>query len=73
MAIENSIPADFLTVLLEALWRPDRMRATRSNTPRPQMRGHASLGLDPSLFGTRSLRRTKATLIYRRTGNPRAV
>ena len=30
-------------------------------------------GLDPRLFGTHSLRRTKATLIYRRTGNLRAV
>jgi integrase len=30
-------------------------------------------GLDPALFGTHSLRRTKATLIYRRTGNLRAV
>jgi integrase len=29
--------------------------------------------LDPSFFGTHSLRRTKATLIYRRTGNLRAV
>src|SRR5438034_4306293 len=28
-----------------------------------------SVGLDPRLFGTHSLRRTKATLIYRRTGN----
>src|SRR5262245_33344154 len=27
----------------------------------------ASIGLDPHLFGTHSLRRTKATLIYRRT------
>jgi integrase len=33
----------------------------------------AMAGLDPSLFGTHSLRRTKATLIYRRTGNLRAV
>jgi integrase len=33
----------------------------------------ASIGLDPSLFGTRSRRRTKATLIYRRTGNLRAA
>jgi len=33
----------------------------------------ASIGLDPSLYGTHSLRRTKATLIYRRTGNLRAV
>ncbi len=33
----------------------------------------ASIGLDANLFGTHSLRRTKATLIYRRTGNLRAV
>jgi integrase len=33
----------------------------------------ASIGPDPKLFGTHSLRRTKATLIYRRTGNLRAV
>jgi integrase len=32
-----------------------------------------SIGLDAHLFGTHSLRRTKATLIYRRTGNLRAV
>jgi integrase len=33
----------------------------------------ASVGLAPHLFGTHSLRRTKATLIYRHTGNLRAV
>src|SRR4051812_46696306 len=33
----------------------------------------AGVGLDSRLFGTHSLRRTKATLIYRRTGNLRAV
>jgi len=33
----------------------------------------ALIGLDPSLFGTHSIRRTKATLIYRKTGNLRAV
>jgi integrase len=33
----------------------------------------AGIGLDPRFFGTHSLRRTKATLIYRRTGNLRAV
>ena len=33
----------------------------------------AGIGLDPSLFGTHSIRRTKATLIYRQTGNLRAV
>ena len=32
-----------------------------------------SVGLDPRLFGTHSLRRAKATLIYRRTGNLGAV
>jgi integrase len=31
------------------------------------------IGLDANRFGTHSLRRTKATLIYRRTGNLRAV
>jgi integrase len=31
------------------------------------------IGLDANLFGTHSLRRTKPTLIYRRTGNLRAV
>jgi integrase len=33
----------------------------------------ANIGLDPHLFGTHSLRRTKATIFYRRTGNLRAV
>ena len=33
----------------------------------------ASVGLDPHFFATHSLRRTKPTLIYRRTGNLRAV
>jgi integrase len=31
------------------------------------------IGLDPSVYGTHSLRRTKASLIYKRTGNLRAV
>jgi len=33
----------------------------------------SQIGLDPSVYGTHSLRRTKATLIYRRTKNLRAV
>ncbi|CAA2141639.1 tyrosine-type recombinase/integrase [Hyphomicrobium sp. ghe19] len=33
----------------------------------------ASIGLDPANFGMHGLRRTKAVLIYRRTGNLRAV
>ncbi len=32
-----------------------------------------SIGLDPRKYATHSMRRTKATLIYRRTGNLRAV
>ncbi len=31
------------------------------------------IGLDPSLYGTHSLRRSKASLIYRRTKNLRAI
>lgn len=33
----------------------------------------AAIGLDPNAYGTHSLRRTKAALIYRKTGNLRAV
>jgi integrase len=54
-----------------------RRGSGRSITPRQYARlvseWIASIGLDPHLFGTHSLRRTKATLIYRRTGNLRAV
>jgi integrase len=32
-----------------------------------------TIGLDRSVYGTHSLRRTKASLIYRRTKNLRAV
>jgi len=32
-----------------------------------------SIGLDPAAYGTHTMRRTKATLIYRRTKNIRAV
>jgi integrase len=33
----------------------------------------SQIGLDPAFYGTHSLKRTKATLIYRRTKNLRAV
>jgi integrase len=33
----------------------------------------SGIGLDPLKYATHSMRRTKATLIYRRTGNPGAV
>ena len=52
-------------------------RAGRSMTTRQYARLLADwlvgIGLDPHVYGTHSLRRTKATLIYRRTGNLRAV
>jgi len=54
-----------------------RRGAGRSITPRQYARlvsdWIGTVGLDAKLFGTHSLRRTKATLIYRRTGNLRAV
>jgi integrase len=54
-----------------------RRSADRSMTTRQYARlvseWIAGIGLDPHVFGTHSLRRTKATLIYRRTGNLRAV
>ena len=51
---------------------PDRSMTTRQYA-RLVSKWVASVGLDPRQFGTHSLRRTKATLIYRRTGNLRAV
>jgi integrase len=51
---------------------PERSMSTRQYA-RLVSEWLASIGLDPHLFGTHSLRRTKATLIYRRTGNLRAV
>jgi integrase len=52
-------------------------RSGRSMTPRQYGRlvwnWLMGIGLDPHLYGTHSLRRAKATLIYRRTGNLRAV
>jgi len=54
-----------------------RLDADRSMTTRQYARlvseWIAGIGLDPHVFRTHSLRRTKATLIYRRTGNLRAV
>jgi integrase len=36
-------------------------------------KSHCSVSLDPSAYGTHTMRRTKATLIYRRTKNLRTV
>jgi len=49
-------------------------RAAGSVRPRSCFCGaQESIGLDPAGYGTHSLRRTKPTLIYRRTRNLRAV
>jgi integrase len=61
----------------EAYLFPSRLR----NSPHVSTRQYArivhhwvsSIGLDPAAYGTHTMRRTKATLIYRRTKNLRAV
>jgi integrase len=62
-------PGDYV---FESRDRQDRCLSTRQYS-RLVSSWIAGIGLDPRLFGTHSLRRTKATLIYRRTGNLRAV
>ena len=58
--------------LFDSRGRPDLCISTRQYS-RLVSSWIAGIGLDQRLFGTHSLRRTKATLIYRRTGNLRAV
>ena len=53
--------------------RGDRGGLTTRQYARLVQEWVASIGLAPAKFGTHSLRRTKAVLIYRRTGNLRAV
>ena len=65
----NKRPGEFLFTGRRG---PDRYMTTRQYA-RLVSEWIGSVGLDPRLFGTHSLRRTKATLIYRRTGNLRAV
>jgi integrase len=52
--------------------RPDRPISTRQYACLVD-RWVGEIGLDPATYGTHSMRRTKATLIYRRTGNLRAI
>ena len=65
----GKVPGDFLFTGRRG---KDRSLTTRQYA-RLVSQWIASIGLDASMFGTHSLRRTKATLIYRRTGNLRAV
>jgi integrase len=69
LAAARKRPGDFL---FHSRRDKDRCLSTRQYA-RLLSEWIASIGLAPSLFGTHSLRRTKATLIYRRTGNLRAV
>ncbi len=69
LEINREKPGDFLFTGRRG---PDRCLTTRQYA-RLLSEWIAGIGLDPSLFGTHSIRRTKATLIYRRTGNLRAV
>jgi site-specific recombinase XerD len=56
---------------------PNRVHASLHLTTRQYariaQRWINDIGLDPSAYGTHSLRRTKASLIYRHTKNLRAV
>ena len=56
---------------------PSRIRESKHLSTRQYARivesWVTSIGLDPATYGTHSMRRTKATLIYRRTKNLRAV
>ena len=65
----NLRPGDYLF--------PSRMAASQHLSTRQYARivqgWVSSIGLNPAAYGTHSLRRTKAILIYRKTGNLRAV
>ena len=56
---------------------PSRIRASQHLSTRQYSRmvssWVAAIGLDPTAYGTHSMRRTKATLLYRRTKNLRAI
>ena len=45
----------------------------RGNCSARSHRHNRGIGLDPAMYGTHTMRRTKASLIYRRTKNLRAV
>jgi integrase len=74
-SVEEWIQAAKLTE--NAFLFPSRLRSS----PHLSLRQYAriveswvsAIGLDPTAYGTHSMRRTKATLIYRRTKNLRAV
>jgi integrase len=69
LKVANKRPGEFLFTSYRT---PERGMTTRQYA-RLVSDWIGGAGLDSRLFGTHSLRRTKATLIYRRTGNLRTV
>ena len=70
LAAAGNKPGDFLFASRRATGRPMTVR----QYARLVSEWIASIGLDPRIYSTHSLRRTKVTSIYRRrTGNLRAV
>lgn len=64
-------------LISEGFLFPSRLRCSEHLSTRQYARivkaWVTSIGLDPAMYGTHTLRRTKASLIYRRTKNLRAV
>jgi integrase len=74
-SIERWLPhvrARASTNLFPSRSRPSACLSTRQYA-RIVHRWVAAIGLDPTAYGTHSMRRTKAAQIYRKTGNLRAV
>src|SRR5215469_15847284 len=67
LAAAGKKPGEFLFTNRRAIGRPMTVR----QYARLVSEWIASIGLDPRIYSTHSLRRTKVTLIYRRTGNLR--
>ena len=70
LIVENRLEAQ--DYLFSSLYSPSHHISTR-HFAKLLKDWVASIGLDPAAYGTHSLRRTKATLIYRSTKNLRAV
>jgi len=67
-----TLSADDQNYLFPSRGRPEQPLSTRQYA-RLESIWVESIGLDPRRYGTHSIRRTKAALIYKKTGNLRAV
>ena len=61
--VSMSSPVESILAIISAL----------ANTPGSSMSGSLRLGFVVQIYGTHSLRRTKAAMIYKATGNLRAI